>query len=85
MVSIVYDEINKLKTNGPEQKYIDNCIKNKIKELEAVTGMKTREQEELYGAINARVRTLTGYFDNLETKIKDAFKKEPGESPELGV
>lgn len=58
---------------------------NKIKELEAVSGLKTREQEELYGAINARVRTLTGYFDNLETKIKDAFNKPADESPELGV
>jgi zinc protease len=32
--TIVYDEINKLKANGPEQKYLDNFKKNKIKERE---------------------------------------------------
>ncbi len=32
--TIIYDEINKMKKNGPEQKYLDNFKKNKKKEYE---------------------------------------------------
>ncbi|MFH2141558.1 MAG: insulinase family protein [Bacteroidota bacterium] len=32
--AIIYDEINKLKASGPEQKYLDNFKKNKLKEIE---------------------------------------------------
>lgn len=58
---------------------------NKIKELESASGLHAREQDELYGTINAKVKTLSSYFDNLETKLKDAFKKPTDESPELGI
>lgn len=48
---------------------------NKIKELESVAGLKTKSQEELYSVIHAKVKLLSGYFENLETKLKYAFKK----------
>ena len=48
---------------------------NKIHEFESSDDMKTREQEELYGVIHAKVRILTGYFENLESRLKYAFKK----------
>ena len=48
---------------------------NKIHEFESMGDMKTREQEELYGVIHAKVKILTGYFENLESRLKYAFKK----------
>jgi chromosome segregation ATPase len=48
---------------------------NKIHEFESAGDMKTREQEELYGVIHAKVKILTGYFENLESRLKYAFKK----------
>ncbi len=48
---------------------------NRIKEFEAVDHLKTREQEELYGALSSKLKLLAGYFENLEAKVKFAFKK----------
>lgn len=48
---------------------------NKIHEFESAGDLKTREQEELYGVIHAKVKILTGYFENLESRLKYAFKK----------
>ena len=48
---------------------------NKLHEFESVGDLKTREQEELYGIIHAKVKMLSGYFDNLESRLKYALKK----------
>ena len=48
---------------------------NKIHEFESTGDMKNREQEELYGVIHAKVKILTGYFENLESRLKYAFRK----------
>jgi len=48
---------------------------NRIKEFEAVDHIKTREQEELYGALSSKLKLLAGYFENLEAKVKYAFRK----------
>jgi len=48
---------------------------NRIKEFEAVDHIKSREQEELYGALSSKLKLLAGYFENLEAKVKFAFKK----------
>lgn len=48
---------------------------NKIHEFESAGDLKTREEEELYGVIHAKVKILTGYFENLESRLKYAFKK----------
>ena len=48
---------------------------NKIKEFESVSELKTREQEEVYGVIQAKIGILSGYFENLESRLKYAFKK----------
>ena len=48
---------------------------NRIKEFEAVDHIKSREQEELYGALSSKLKLLTGYFENLEARVKFAFKK----------
>ncbi len=48
---------------------------SRIKEFEAVDHIKSREQEELYGALGSKLKLLAGYFENLETRIKYAFRK----------
>ncbi|MEI7482834.1 MAG: hypothetical protein WCK75_10865 [Elusimicrobiota bacterium] len=48
---------------------------SKIKEFESLSVTKTREQEETYGVIQAKLGILSGYFDNLESRLKYAFKK----------
>ena len=48
---------------------------NRIKEFEAVDHIKSREQEELYGALSSKLKLLAGYFENLEARVKFAFKK----------
>ncbi|MBI4657064.1 MAG: hypothetical protein HY746_10020 [Elusimicrobia bacterium] len=48
---------------------------NKIKEFEATEGLRTKQQRELYDAIRAKIKILSGYFENLENKLKYAFKK----------
>ncbi|OGR72903.1 MAG: hypothetical protein A2089_05975 [Elusimicrobia bacterium GWD2_63_28] len=47
----------------------------KIKEVEAVDHLKSREQEELYDVLGAKLKLLSGYFENLEARVKYAFKK----------
>ena len=47
----------------------------KIKEFEAVDELKSREQEELYDVLGAKLKLLQGYFENLEARVKFAFKK----------
>ena len=42
-----------------------------------MSGLRSKEDEELYGVVHAKVRILSGYFENLETKLKYAFKKAP--------
>lgn len=48
---------------------------NRIREFEAVDEIKTREQEELYGVLSSKLKLLSGYFENLEARVKYAFKK----------
>ena len=48
---------------------------NRIKEFEAVDEIKSREQEELYGVLSSKLKLLSGYFENLEARVKYAFKK----------
>ena len=48
---------------------------NQAREFEAVEGIKTREQEELYGVLSSKLRILSGYFDNLEARVKYVFRK----------
>jgi chromosome segregation ATPase len=48
---------------------------NRIKEFEAVDEIKSREQEELYGVLSSKLKLLSGYFENLEARVKFAFKK----------
>ncbi|MDO8802962.1 MAG: hypothetical protein Q7R35_00895 [Elusimicrobiota bacterium] len=48
---------------------------NRLKEFEAVDHIKSREQEELYGALKSKLKLLAGYFENLEAKVKYTFRK----------
>lgn len=48
---------------------------NRIKEFESVSEIKTREQAEVYGVIQAKIGILSGYFENLESRLKYAFRK----------
>lgn len=48
---------------------------NRLNEFEAMDHLKSREQEELYGALSAKLKLLSGYFENLEARVKFAFKK----------
>ncbi|MCM2267635.1 MAG: hypothetical protein NDI60_07690 [Elusimicrobiales bacterium] len=48
---------------------------NRIKEFEAVDEIKSREQEELYGVLSNKLKLLAGYFENLESRVKYAFRK----------
>ena len=48
---------------------------NKLKEFEAVDEIKSREQEELYDVLGAKLKLLSGYFENLEARVKYAFRK----------
>lgn len=48
---------------------------NRIKEFEAVDEIKSREQEELYGVLSSKLKLLSGYFENLESRVKYAFRK----------
>ncbi len=47
----------------------------RIKEFESSAELKSREQEELYGVLSAKLKLLSGYFENLESKMKYAFRK----------
>ncbi len=48
---------------------------NRIREFEATDEIKSREQEELYGVVSSKLKLLSGYFENLEARVKFAFKK----------
>jgi chromosome segregation ATPase len=48
---------------------------NRIKEFESVAEIKTREQEEIFGVIHSKIGILSGYFENLESRLKYVFKK----------
>jgi len=48
---------------------------NRIRESETVDEIKSREQEELYGVLSSKLKLLSGYFENLEARVKFAFKK----------
>jgi chromosome segregation ATPase len=48
---------------------------NRLKEFEATENIKTREQEELYGILHSKIKILSGYFENLESRVKYIFKK----------
>lgn len=48
---------------------------NRIREFEAVDEIKSREQEELYGVLSSKLKLLSGYFENLEARVKYAFRK----------
>ncbi|MDA8244522.1 MAG: hypothetical protein M0025_10445 [Elusimicrobia bacterium] len=48
---------------------------NKLKELETMDDIKSREQAELYDVIAAKLKLLSGYFENLEARVKYAFRK----------
>ncbi|MFA6433531.1 MAG: hypothetical protein WCW52_02430 [Elusimicrobiales bacterium] len=76
------EEIGKLKGESKwKQQEIDRLnselfeAQNKIKEFESVSEIKNREQEEVYGVIQAKIGLLYGYFENLESRLKYAFRK----------
>ena len=48
---------------------------NRLREFEASDELKSREQEELYGVVSSKLKLLSGYFENLEARVKFAFKK----------
>ncbi len=48
---------------------------NRLKEFEALDEIKSREQEELYGVLSSKLKLLSGYFENLESRVKYAFRK----------
>lgn len=48
---------------------------NRIRESESVDEIKSREQEELYGVMSSKLKLLSGYFENLEARVKYAFRK----------
>lgn len=47
----------------------------KLRELETSEELKSREQEEVYDVLKAKLKLLSGYFENLEARVKYAFKK----------
>jgi len=61
-------EIEKIKTEL-------NLAIEKIREFESLNSIKTREQKEIYNALKMKIKILAGYFENLESRIKYAFKK----------
>jgi len=47
----------------------------RVKEFEAVDDLKSRREEELYGVLSSKLKLLSGYFENLEARVKFAFRK----------
>ena len=47
----------------------------KIKEFESLSDIKNREREEIIDVIQAKINVLSGYFENLESRLKYTFKK----------
>lgn len=48
---------------------------NRLREFEALESLKSREQAELHGVLRAKLKLLSDYFENLEARVKYAFKK----------
>ncbi|MDT8287200.1 MAG: hypothetical protein RQ748_08840 [Elusimicrobiales bacterium] len=81
-VSGFCDEIGRLRTDVRFKEQELNQIRTdlfealgKMKEMESLDVIRSREQEELYGAIRTRIKLLSGYFENLETRVRYAFRK----------
>jgi hypothetical protein len=49
---------------------------NKMKEFESIGNIKAAEQKEMYHAIRSKIKHLSGYFENLESKVKYSFGRE---------
>jgi len=60
------EEIEKLRTELKEALI-------KLKEIESIDEIKTKEQDELFKIIHQKIKILTDYFENLESKLR--FKK----------
>jgi chromosome segregation ATPase len=81
-VSGFCDEIGRLRTDVRFKEQELNQIRadlfealGKMKEMESMDIIRSREQEELYGAIRTRIKLLSGYFENLESRVRYAFRK----------
>ncbi|HOI42434.1 MAG TPA: hypothetical protein PK523_05755, partial [Elusimicrobiales bacterium] len=81
-VSGFCDEIGRLRTDVKFKEQELNQLRadlfealGKMKEMESLDVLRSREQEELYGAIRTRIRLLSGYFENLESRVRYAFRK----------
>ena len=47
---------------------------NHAKQTEAVEEIKSREQEEIYNVLSSKLKLLSGYFENLEARVKYVFR-----------
>ncbi len=81
-VSGFCDEIGRLRTDVKFREQELNQLRGdlfealgKMKEMESLDVLRSREQEELYGAIRTRIKLLSGYFENLESRVRYAFRK----------
>ncbi|KAF0124487.1 MAG: hypothetical protein FD189_2378 [Elusimicrobia bacterium] len=81
-VSGFCDEIGRLRTDVKfKEQELDQIRTDlfealgKMKEMESMDILRSREQEELYGAIRTRIKLLSGYFENLESRVRYAFRK----------
>ncbi|MCG2724895.1 MAG: hypothetical protein L6420_01340 [Elusimicrobia bacterium] len=77
------EEIGKLKSEIKWKHKENNQLKeelfaalNKLKEFESIGNIKTAEQKEFYNAIRSKIKLLSGYFENLESKVKYTFGKQ---------
>jgi len=77
------EEIGKLKSEIKWRNKENNQLKddlfeafNKLKEFESIGNIKAAEQKELYHAIRSKIKLLSGYFENLESKVKYIFGRE---------
>lgn len=46
-----------------------------IREFEISDSIKTREQREMHNALKTKIKLLSDYFDNIESKLRCAFRK----------
>ena len=77
------NEIGKLKSEIKWKNKENNQLKddlfeayNKLKEFESIGNIKDAERKEFYHAIRSKIKLLSGYFENLENKVKYTFGKE---------
>jgi chromosome segregation ATPase len=77
------EEIGKLKSEIKWCNKENNQLKNdlfeafnKLKEFESVGNIKAAQQKEIYNAIRSKISLLSGYFENLESKVRYTFGKE---------